>query len=75
MIMRYSRRKKVEGKMVATVRGAMAEMERELIRERTMAGLARVKAKGKSPRKKSGYHLRWASKKTKSKYQGGLFEK
>jgi DNA invertase Pin-like site-specific DNA recombinase len=28
-----------EGKMVATVIGAMAEMERELIRERTPAGL------------------------------------
>ena len=72
-----------EGKMVATVIGAMAEMERELIRERTIAGLERAKAKGKNlgrpvgakdkkPRKKSGYYLRHASKKTRAKYQGGI---
>ena len=72
-----------EGKMVATVIGAMAEMERELIRERTLAGLARAKAHGKKlgrpkgakdrrQRKKSGYYLRYAGKKTRGKYQGGI---
>ena len=72
-----------EGKMVATVIGAMAEMERELIRERTLAGLERAKAHGKKlgrpkgakdkkQRKKSGYFLRYAGKKTRDKYQGGI---
>ena len=34
------------GTMMATVIMAMAQMERELIRERTMAGLARARARG-----------------------------
>lgn len=59
-----------EGKMVATVIGAMAECEREWNRERTLLGIARKKSEGwtagrppgskdKKPRKKSGYLLRW----------------
>jgi putative DNA-invertase from lambdoid prophage Rac len=51
-----------------------AEFERELIRERTMEGLARARAQGKHPgrpqgskdkrmRRKSGYWARWAGKK------------
>jgi DNA invertase Pin-like site-specific DNA recombinase len=36
-----------EGRMMATVIGAIAEMERELIRERALAGLERAKAHGK----------------------------
>ena len=35
------------GKMMLTVLGAMAEFERELIRDRTKDGLARAKAQGK----------------------------
>jgi len=43
------------GKLMFTIISAMAEFERDLIRERTLAGLARAKAKGKKlgrPRKK-----------------------
>lgn len=54
-----------------------AEFERELIRERTMEGLARARAQGKKPgrpmgskdgkvRRKSGYWARWATKKPPS---------
>ena len=35
------------GKLILNVLGAVAEFERELIRERTKAGLARVRAEGK----------------------------
>lgn len=35
------------GKMMFTIIAAMAEFERDLIRERTMAGLARARAQGK----------------------------
>lgn len=35
------------GKMVFTVLGAVAELERELIRERVKAGMRNAKAKGK----------------------------
>jgi DNA invertase Pin-like site-specific DNA recombinase len=44
------------GRLVVAVLGAMAEFERELIRERTLAGLARARAQGKHigrPRKHS----------------------
>jgi putative DNA-invertase from lambdoid prophage Rac len=37
------------GKMVMGVLGAVAEFERDLLRERTAAGLARAKAEGKLP--------------------------
>jgi DNA invertase Pin-like site-specific DNA recombinase len=51
-----------------------ADVERELIRERTLEGLARARAQGKKPgrpfgskdkgaRRKSGYWARWAGKK------------
>jgi DNA invertase Pin-like site-specific DNA recombinase len=54
--------------------GAFAELERSLIRERTLAGLERVKAEGrklgrpkgakdKRPRRKSGYYVRWNNEK------------
>ena len=42
------------GKLMFTIIAAMAEFERDLIRERTLAGLARAKARGKTlgrPRK------------------------
>jgi len=37
------------GKMVMSVLGAVAEFERDLIRERTSAGLDRARAEGKTP--------------------------
>jgi len=43
------------GRMMFTIISAMAEFERDLIRERTLAGLARAKAQGKKlgrPRKR-----------------------
>lgn len=46
------------GKLMFTIISAMAEFERDLIRDRTIAGLERAKAKGKKlgrPRKKRGY--------------------
>lgn len=52
------------GKMMLTVLGAMAEFERELIRDRTNDGLARAKAQGRSggrPRRElSDYQLKKA---------------
>ena len=70
-----------EGKMVATVIGAVAEMEHELIRERALAGLERARAHGdklgrprgakdKKQRKKSGYFLRYAGKKPTITFRG-----
>ena len=61
------------GKLVFRIIGAMAEFERELISERTKEGLKHAKnvgkrGKDKKPRRKSGYHLRWASKKAREKY-------
>jgi len=58
------------GKYFLTNLLALAEMERELIRERINAGLDRAKAEGKklgrpvgskdkNRRRRSGYHLRW----------------
>jgi DNA invertase Pin-like site-specific DNA recombinase len=46
------------GKLMFHIFGAFAEFERDLIRERTIAGLERAKAQGKKlgrPRKKRGY--------------------
>lgn len=46
------------GKAMLTIMSAFAQLERDLIRERTIAGLARAKAQGKKlgrPRKKRGY--------------------
>ena len=46
------------GRMMAHVLAAMANFERDRIRERTMLGLARARAQGKKlgrPRKKRGY--------------------
>jgi|TARA_Y100000310_G_scaffold342241_1_gene444485 DNA invertase Pin-like site-specific DNA recombinase len=49
------------GKLMFTIISAMAEFERELIRERTLAGLARAKARGKKLGRPRG-----------SKKQGGI---
>lgn len=46
------------GKAMLTIMSAFAQLERDLIRERTLAGLARAKAQGKKlgrPRTKRGY--------------------
>ena len=46
------------GRAMFTVISAFAQLERDLIRERTLAGLARARAQGKKlgrPRKKRGY--------------------
>ncbi len=46
------------GRLMFNIIGAMAEFERDLIRERTLAGLARARAQGKTlgrPRKKRAY--------------------
>jgi DNA invertase Pin-like site-specific DNA recombinase len=48
------------GRAMLTIISAFAQLERDLIRERTMAGLARAKAQGKKlgrPRIKRGYVL------------------
>lgn len=62
-----------QGKFFFTIVGAFAELEREIIRERIYAGLARAKSQGKSlgrkagskdikPRNRLGYWKRWAKK-------------
>lgn len=46
------------GRAMLTIISAFAQLERDLIRERTLAGLARARAQGKTlgrPRKKRGY--------------------
>jgi putative DNA-invertase from lambdoid prophage Rac len=46
------------GKAMLTIMSAFSQLERDLIRERTLAGLARAKAQGKKlgrPRTKRGY--------------------
>lgn len=64
-----------QGKFFFTIIGAVAELERELIRERIKLGLARRKRQGhalgrkkgardKGMRKRLGYFERWANKKT-----------
>ena len=48
------------GRAMLTIISAFAQLERDLIRERTLAGLARAKAQGKKlgrPRTKRGYVL------------------
>ena len=63
------------GQLFANMLSCFAEYERAIISERTIAGLERAKAQGKSigrpkgrkdsrPRRKSGYWLRYANKKT-----------
>ena len=42
------------GKMVFTVLGAVAELERNIIRERVTAGLRRAKREGKERRRDRG---------------------
>jgi len=67
------------GKLQFTILAAFAEFEREIIRERTLEGLARAKSQGKSlgrpkgskdarPRRKSGYLLRYAKNADKHKW-------
>lgn len=62
-----------QGKFFFTIVGAFAELEREIIRERIYAGLARAKSQGKNlgrrtgskdakPRNRLGYWKRWAKK-------------
>ncbi len=74
------------GKLQFNIIASFADFERELIRERTLDGLARAKAQGKQlgrppgskdtyQRKRSGYWLRHAPKKTVEKYQGTIVEK
>ena len=49
------------GRAMLTILSAFAQLERDIIRERTLAGLARAKAQGKKlgrPRKKRGYVLK-----------------
>lgn len=64
------------GKLQFQILSAFAEFERNLIRERTLEGLARAKKQGKTlgrpkgskdkkDRRKSGYYLRYANKPTK----------
>lgn len=71
--------KTVMGRFGLTILAAVAQMERELISERTKAKLAYLKSKGKhigrpkgakdkKPRRKSGYHVRWAGGKNKNKW-------
>jgi len=63
-----------QGRFFVQVIGAVAELERELIRERTRDKLQHLKSKGKvlgrprgsrdlKVRRKSGYYLRWGAKK------------
>lgn len=62
-----------QGKFFFTIIGAVAELEREMIRERINLGLLRARKQGKTlgrkkgskdkkRRKKSGYYLRWSKK-------------
>lgn len=71
------------GKLHFQILSAFAEFERELIRERTIEGLRRAKAQGKSPgrpkgskdskkRRTSGYILRESKKKQKVDSQNGI---
>jgi DNA invertase Pin-like site-specific DNA recombinase len=71
------------GKLHFQILSAFAEFERELIRERTIEGLRRAKAQGKSPgrpkgskdskkRRTSGYILREAKKKKQADSQIGI---
>lgn len=71
------------GKLHFHILSAFAEFERELIRERTIEGLRRSKAQGKTPgrprgskdtkkRKKSGYILREAKKKQLNDSKNGI---
>ena len=73
------------GKLHFQILSAFAEFERELIRERTIEGLKRVKSQGKilgrpegakdkSKRKKSGYILREAEKRKKLDEGKGNFK-
>lgn len=70
------------GKLQFQILSAFAEFERELIRERTIEGLKRAKAQGKTTgrpkgskdtkkRKKSGYILREANKRKKVDEENG----
>ena len=71
------------GKLIFHIFGAIAEFEREIIRERILLGLERRKKQGKKlgrpkgskdkkARRKSGYYQRWASKKTTPMKKGVL---
>ena len=71
------------GKLQFQILSAFAEFERELIRERTLEGLRRSRAQGKTPgrpkgskdtkrRKKSGYYLREARKRQLSEANTGV---
>lgn len=64
------------GKLIFQIFGAIAEFERELIRERVLLGLERAKSQGKrlgrppgkkdgKRRRRSGYNNRWANERQK----------
>ena len=66
------------GKLMFQIFGAIAEFERELIRERVLLGLDRAKREGKRlgrppgkkdqvRRRRSGYNNRWANERKKKK--------
>ena len=67
------------GRFGVSIMGALAQMERELISERTKIKLAYLKSKGKhigrpkgakdkKPRRKAGYNARWVGGKAKNPY-------
>lgn len=71
------------GRLVFHIFGAIAEFERELIRERIFIGIARAKHEGKhtgrpkgsldkKPRRTSGYLLRWSGGKKSSPPKSGV---
>lgn len=73
------------GKLQLHIFGAFAEFERDLIRERTLDGLARVKAQGQtlgrpigskdsSPRKKAGYYIHKARQRQKLDEDRGIYQ-
>ena len=71
------------GKLLVGMLCILAEFERDLTRERVLAALKRRKelglpigrpkgSKDKKYRRKSGYHLRWAGKKTPPEFEGDI---
>ena len=66
-----------QGKFFFSVVGAFAELEREMTRERIMAGIERARKENKhlgrppgkkdtKPRRKSGYYQRWSEKRVRN---------
>ena len=74
------------GTMLVGILSVIAQFERDITRERVLAGMARRRAQGlpmgrpkgskdKKYRRKSGYHLRWAGKKTPPEFDGDVIPK